>query len=337
MIYTADPWSVMASSLEGECRVDELATAQSFVRQAREYFRASDDAAIIEAKPLLYYYSFLNLGKALSMARRRPGLIGWIGHGVSHHYVAGESLGTAKLTVHRGSATRGSAFGELHHALSGKAMTTAVQVVPVSDLLPQLVVGHRMWIEASGRRERFVSIDHLRLVEDKPNNAIWMVLEIEKGRLVRRNRGVSETLTESGLSSQFRVVKDAMRGELTLRRFEQIAPVTYTHRAADNVMDVLGMVKPFLHRTITAAPPYRRYYLYLCPPSEERIEQMLVSYLLMFFLGSLSRYHPDYLLKILDGPYGTFFREFLTTQPQQMVYAFASELKRQEVSRAAVV
>ena len=67
------------------------AAAVSFVRQAREYFTAADRSNTIETRPLLYYYSFLNLyyysflnlGKAVAIARGQPGLVGKVQHGVA--------------------------------------------------------------------------------------------------------------------------------------------------------------------------------------------------------------------------------------------------------------
>ena len=99
----------------------------------------------------------------------------------------------------------------------------------------------------------------------------------------------------------------------------------------------MRLLRPVLWQTVTSAPPYRRYYLYLSPPGERRLPQWMSLYLTLFWLGSLTRYQPVELLEILDGAYGPFFREFLATQPQQLLYMLASEFKHQDVSRAAVV
>lgn len=68
MVYAADPWAVILLSLGG-VRANERDSAESFVRQAREYYAAAEHASAIETKPLLYYYSFLNLSKALALTR----------------------------------------------------------------------------------------------------------------------------------------------------------------------------------------------------------------------------------------------------------------------------
>ena len=60
-------------------------------------------------------------------------------------------------------------------------------------------------------------------------------------------------------------------------------------------------------------------------------------YSVLFWLGSLTRYQPVALLEILEGSYGPFFREYLATQPSQLLYLLASEFKQQDVAKAAVV
>ncbi|GAB2678270.1 hypothetical protein GCM10027194_08120 [Thalassiella azotivora] len=102
-------------------------------------------------------------------------------------------------------------------------------------------------------------------------------------------------------------------------------------------MDVVAPLRDVLWQTVTSQPPYRRYYLYLAPAGETRLPQWLSIYSLMFWLGSLSRYQPLDLLSAFNGGHGPFLREFLETQPQQLLYFMASEFGQQDVAKAAVV
>lgn len=75
-LYASDVWGVIAGSLGQRCAQD-LSSAQSFIRQAREYYSAADRAAAEETRlSRLYYYGLLNVAKALAMARGRPSLVG---------------------------------------------------------------------------------------------------------------------------------------------------------------------------------------------------------------------------------------------------------------------
>lgn len=56
-------------------------------------------------------------------------------------------------------------------------------------------------------------------------------------------------------------------------------------------------------------------------------------YSTFFWLGSLTRYQPVELFKALNGPEGAFFREFIETRPNQLLYMLAADVKQQDVTR----
>ncbi len=338
MLYATDPWAVITSSLRDSGKTLELPSAESFVRQAREYFLAADRATALETKPVLYYYSFLNLSKALALARGRPGIGAKVGHGIAHVAPqAGELIQNATLAAQR-SSTKVSVFDELNRSISGSPL--AVLSIPAADLMAQSILGHRMWREAGGtyRRERFIAIERVVLMHDSASQEVWAVIEVPIEVMESRGRGVAEVVRDGHLSGVFHAVADGKSPNGTpVRRFQQTTPIPYSGRAADIVAELVSGIRPLLWRTVTAASPYRRYFFYLSPTGEIRLPQMVSAYALMFLLGSLTRYQPAYLLSAMDGPFGGFLREFLAAQPAQVLYGLACEFKRQEVSRAAVV
>jgi hypothetical protein len=64
---------------------------------------------------------------------------------------------------------------------------------------------------------------------------------------------------------------------------------------------------------------------------------MLSVYLLMFFLGSVTRYSPLYFEDLLDSKYGPLFETFLSEAPLQFLYLMASEILGREVSKPAII
>lgn len=330
MIYAADPWATMHDAVAA-CKSADRPSAESFLRQAQEFFRAAEAAGTPEARPLLYYYSLMNLTKALAIVRGRPNLVGKVGHGLAHNGNFGHSLNQAQLQIQHSSTNNVMVLDELHRAITGQPMPTAD--VKVTDLVVHSVVAHRMWAHALGRKERFLSVEGVRLLHDEAGKRIWATISVPRDLLARRDWSVTSVLNMGQLSPDFRIVRSGDGN----RVFEQIAPVTYTARAADNVMDVIKVVRPHLWQTVTSAPPYRHYYLFLSQPTEARLPQTVSAYMLLFWLGSLTRYRPVELLATLSGTLGGFFREFLATQPPQLLYMLASEFRQQEVSRAAVV
>lgn len=341
MLYAADPWAVIGGGIsENIYNKSELSAASSFVRQAREYFDAAERASTIETRPLLYYYSFLNLGKAIAIARKRTGMVGKVQHGVAAVHSRGHIPSTAELVISASSRNGGnkSAVDELHHALEGAPVSTGNY--PIRDIIAQSVVGHRMWREGFGitRVERFVTVDSVRFFHDPDAHRIWSRIYLRRDTLSARNRGITETLRESGLKHEFRAVVDTEPNiDNRLHTVEQINTTPYTSRPSDVVMDIVRTVRTKLWQTVTTTSPYRKFYLYLSPSTEVRMPQWLSVYSTFFWLGSLTRYQPVELLAALDGPLGPFFREFLETQPTQLLYIFASEIKRQDVTKAAIV
>lgn len=340
-LYAADPWAVIAGSVNESLRAANEKAAASFVRQAREYFTAAERASSIETRPLLYYYSFLNLAKAIAMAKGRTGMVGKVRHGIANIGGSGHTPTTAKLQI--GSSDKKphgtkSAIDELHWALEGCAVATGDY--SVSEIIAQSVVAHRMWREAfpQPRVERFIPVHTIQFMHDSSANHIWLDVFLERAALRARNHGLTKTLRESGLDSNFHGVKSLdPEIDAAFHVLEQRTPMTYSGRPSDVVVDAVNGIKPLLWQTITATPPYRRYYMYLSPALERRMPQWLSIYSALFWLGSLTRYQPVELFDALDGEYGPFFREFLETQPKQLLYTLASDAKCQDVARAGLV
>ncbi|GAA1961399.1 YaaC family protein [Microbacterium aquimaris] len=342
MLYAAEPWAVISGAIRDAAVARSLPdheerSALSFVRQAKEYFSAAERAGALETRPLLYYYSFLNLGKAISIARGRPNMVGKVRHGVASVHSAGYLPTSAEIALERSGPGNLSAIDELHWALEGT--TVRAGQVKIADLMPQSVVGHRMWRAATGsiRKERFFALQDARWYEDAVAREIWLKIYLRRDTLRSQGRGVTETIREAGLVGRFRAVNDAYGVANDLHAFEQSTATPYTGRASDVVMDSVNGVRRDIWQTITSTDGFRRFYLYLSPANEVRLPQWASTYSLLFWLGSLTRYQPVELLDALAGPYGPFFEEFIETQPAQLLYTFASEARMQDVSKPALV
>ena len=337
MLFAAEPWAVAAGAVNDAKLTSEAQTAGlSFVRQSREYFRAAERAAAIETKPLLFYYSFLNLAKTIAIIRGRAGMVGKVSHGISVVGSSGFSPGSSKVEVQHSGKKSNSVVDELHWAIEG-ARAPAGQV-DIKDLVAQSVVGHKIWQTSAPRmhKERFFAVDYMGWREEAAAHEIRLKLSLTRQYLSSRNRPAADVLKQGGLAAAgFRMVTDAERAD-EVHSFEQLAGTPYGDRAADVVMDSVQEVRRLLWQTVTSSAPYRRFYLYLSPAGEARLPQWMSVYALFFWLGSLTRYQPVDLLNALEGPYGPFLQEFIQTQPSQLLYLLASEARRQNVSRPAI-
>src|SRR5260221_11917974 len=98
-------------------------------------------------------------------------------------------------------------------------------------------------------------------------------------------------------------------------------------------------VKNMVWETVRVASPYRKLYIYVCPHEERKAKmpQMFSVYLLMFVLGSVTRYFPGYFEELLESKYGPFFKTFISESPMQFLYLMASDMLGQEVSKPAII
>jgi hypothetical protein len=59
--------------------------------------------------------------------------------------------------------------------------------------------------------------------------------------------------------------------------------------------------------------------------------QMASRYVLLYFLGSVTRYHPADFEGYMTGEFGPFLSEFLASEPSQMLFEMACLFAQREV------
>lgn len=76
------------------------------------------------------------------------------------------------------------------------------------------------------------------------------------------------------------------------------------------------------------------YTHYLSNNALSRYEPESIIYLTMFYLGSITRYHPYMFDKLFSDKEQWLMSEFLTTQPKQFVYLATAKILGQHVLKA---
>ena len=140
------------------------------------------------------------------------------------------------------------------------------------------------------------------------------------------------------MNGKWKFVNDLRANVDECLSLEQVADTTYTHRPSDALMEVTNSIRPYLWTSVLLHPPYRKYYLYLAPLNERAsvLPQILSMYLVIFLLGSVTRYQPHQFDRLLDTRYGAHLIGALTEIPAQYVYLMASEMLEREVTRASL-
>ncbi len=335
--FAIDPWAIIEGAITDQVSGPEREESLAFVEQARAFFEAA--RVRTAASPLLTYYAFLNLGKAVIRCRGFSGSLDRARHGISEGAsIPTSDLAAGSVTIHD-SGTQANVLPELVDRL-GYSRPVDGSVLAVRDLAPQIVVGHRLWREAAHRGERFVVVEP-EFISDAATRQLWLRLWVLRSDLARYGITHARLVRDGGLAGAFAEV-DArlLTTDPDVFCLEQTSTITYTGRPTDVVLDLVDSSRPWLWQIVTAYPEegYRRYYLHLTGVNDANRQPQLASmWMLIFFFGSMVRYRPQAFATMTRGRYGAWINDFVAAQPDQLLFMLASEARRRVVARPAIV
>lgn len=329
----------MRAAINDNVKKSQQLEANAFLEQAEDFYAAASSG--ISTNPLLTYYAFLNLGKVLIRVKGFGDSLDRAMHGLKEETIQGGTELEDSSLITKDSGENVNVFPELIERL-GYHRPSHNDVYPVTDLLPQVVVGHRIWRESKrGLTERFVALRRIEFVDDRGQGELWLRLYVGRGDLSRYDITRKRLLDEGDIANLFHEVDtDQSDPDGPLVCLQQNDALSYTGRPTDKVADLVELLKTKLWRIISSIPGggYRRYYLYLHPTGGgPRVPQLATLWALTYYFGSVVRYRPHLFDEILRGPYGAFAAEFISSQPEQMLYLLASELCEREIARPAIV
>lgn len=338
-IFATSPWGVMKQVIEDSLGSPAKEQAVAFLDQAQNFYQIASSSHLSPTKPLLFYYSFLNLVKALALVKGTQISYGRAVHGLTESTPpGGKEFHDSEVTVTwKGHSPR--LFNDLKATTTGKTDPKG-RVYTLKNVMPQLVPGHRVWCAATGSAERFVEIQRTDFRFNEATKEVWLEINIFSDDLTRFGITRTRLLSESGLDKLFREVSSTeAAGDRTLVKFEQIKSIKYTGRPSDKVADLVKVLKPYLWFSVMTVPPFRKSYLYLCPPAEKKdmLSQIMSIYLVFFYLGSVTRYRPNLFQEIFESKHGSHLEEVILNLPQQFLYLIASEFSEREVVHAPLV
>lgn len=337
-LFALDPWGVISQRVKAIKAADRRDEALAYLAQAQDYYVAAEHAGLAAALPVLQYYGFMNLAKAFCLERGTIQSLLNAKHGISEKLRPnGAELTDAFLRVQPSRRNEVSVFSEFQRALTGAPVGAQVDY-DVLALLPQIVPGHRLWAQGAGVAERFISVGEIRTMQDANHHEVWLSMMFYDDDLSRLSVTHGDVLNKGGLAGFRQVAHPQPAGERASICFEQANPTQYvgTH-PLDVLPDLYDTVAPYLWTVVSSVTPYRRHYVYVAPQRADVLPQLLSIYATTFYLGSITRYRPHHLTKILGGPFGPRIREFILGQSPQFLYLLASTFARQDVTRPAVV
>ena len=335
-VFASEPWNVIERSVNQDCPNDAKPQALAYLQQARDFYNASAVARVTAAKPLLIYYALMNVVKVFSLVRGTVSDYGNHHHGLVSDFVAGAAGPSGvKIKTHPSTTNKINLFDLLLKEIGGASFVLQPQY-ELERVMSQVLLGHRLWCDASGNTERFIEIDSIDFRESEKRKEVWLRFDLVRTEYIRLGYTQKQLISRAGLGSSWHSVNGKSQSNKTLR-FELSTATHYTSRAADVVNSVVDGARFSFWRSITISPPFRKYYIYLADPRKSVLPQICSIYLVFFYLGSITRYRPQFFDSLISGEYGAFIQEFIENQPNQWLYMMASEFAKQEVTRAAVV
>lgn len=280
----------------------------SLVEQA-QYFYTAALSAPIKSQPLLYYYSFMNLAKIVINMDTFYGVNVKYMHGISNKIEPTTTLSNADLKISDSFIPKKSIALEFMK-LMGDEFAGAVYplTLPVKNLLKSCVGIHRTYCETYNEKEVFHRLLSSHLLKNGMNLK-WESLIKNCDNALNASlqaKGYSiETRNEAGGTNYYLINEFVMTHYTPTRDdFHQLSKQTlrnglWCHYVADDI----------------------RYYI-----SEDccKYSSASIIYMLMFFLGSITRYHPYLFDNLISDKERWLVSEFLKNQPEQFLYYVTS-------------
>ena len=209
----------------------------------------------------------------------------------------------------------------------------------VGFLLPQILPGHRLWCYATNRSERFLTVDEFDIRHSPATKEVWLNVFLAREELDRLGISEQTALVETDLAGDFEIAAPRMGVKLDVLCFQQRSPYPYNTEPAEALARIVSSIKNKVWETARLTSPYRKPYLYRCPSRERhaRLPQIASVYLLMFCLGSVTRYSPGYFEDLLESKFGPLISTFISESPMQFLYLMASDILGREVSKPAII
>jgi hypothetical protein len=328
-VVTADPWAFYKNAASEHLGKKDQARATAYISQAYDFYRAAENPQI-GSKPLLYYYSFLNLAKV-------PVLV-WgtsiplrLMHGIEDpkaNIKRRIRITGQQVKFKRRSNTHDQMWAELWRILGGDS--SSERTVKLVDILAQVPSVHRTFTTVTKNRTRLLPIRRV----DALNNGsqVWLRVTFD-----RHDRDVDLTLRSfrqrrdfQGALHQVTSPKDA--GDASREIWFETDPEPGTRRGIETALR--SLTERLFEIPCTAILTGNGYRYYFSDVrSTDWLHPAAAIYAAMFYLGSVTRYKPDVFGKLLSGGYSWVVEEFLATAPMQFIYILASVVSGSEVVR----
>jgi hypothetical protein len=317
-LMTSNPWACMAAHINMKMKSSrQRQRALAFLEQAEDFYLAAA-APRLRSRPLLYYYSYLNLAKAFLVVRKNLELFKCI-HGVKED---GENIRkrltitSQKVKVNDQKGKRTQIYREFVNEC-GFAVPRKPQPSRLVDLLEQVIGVEQILSQTLNRKRRFIPVDSATLEFNPDSKEVWVTIMVKREDLAISS-DIPKEIRHNNTS-----LEEVESPESLYKRYESKDVKRYKKSPKDALRDLVKETKKDLWSLLR--PGGYRFYLSSIP-AKARLAQVASCFQAMFYFGSVARYRPDDFVKLAEGKHGWLVREFINTQALQFVYLLGSGL-----------
>lgn len=283
----------------------------SLLEQAKNFYIAAENSPI-KSKPLLYYYSFLNLSKITLCFEYNYDETNNFRHGINerNNLTFRTSDVTLEPVTRPGSVKVATELYENFYGITIGANTT----INLKDLLSHCVGIHRAYSEVYRTPELFCKLSdfvYYRNIKTIGLKAKIQCTEAERLELIARGYGI--------------VVEDDVSYLV-----EEYLMLTYSPTRSD----YFALSRQFINKGVWYYIGNQGYTSYLSTAQNHRYPTEMTIYWTIFYLGSITRYRPNLFDQIFSETEQWLMSEFLATQPKQFLYLATAKMVGQKVLKA---
>lgn len=285
----------------------------NLLEQAEYFFKTAIDAPI-KSQPLLYYYSFMNLAKVAINLDSYIGNGQKYKHGISDSISLTTKLMNAKLTLWKSCAGSYSVSEFLLKMLEDKPLPYMNNKFDfnVKDLLRDCVGISKTYCEIYNSKPIFYKLEKVRVY------AMHRKLFFEAD-VCDCNDSIMADLIAKG----YTIIK-----EEDIFRLSAHCSVRTTSKPT--IKEKHSLSKRLRDVGVWSYSDGDFFKLYISPLADN-LSSASVIYHIMFFFGSITRYHPDLFDDIISAREYWLVSEFLKTQPIQFLYYIVSKINGSEI------
>lgn len=281
---------------------------QAFIRQGKTFFKSAE-ALEYRAQPLFYYYSFLNLAKAYLCLNDHSLFNRKLYHGLVHKHKYSKFTEQC-LTTNNG------VFSHFYFHITGEPIKRGT-VLNISNLFSYISeIAYEFSLVNYGPRR--VAAGKSRIFGDNNNNTFWPFLAIIKNEEIFKNRKYFKSLFDN-----FDIVEIPKREASAFLDInaEKIKYFMFLQGKKIYNIDAKGEIPGICSETLDIVSSFVKpinskvefdfnIFLPLKRNYQINFNDTLAAYVIMYYLGSLVRYFPDYLEKLLSSKHAWLIENF---------------------------